>query len=178
MTVSEQAARNDVTGVADAIAAGAPLDQWDPLTGLAPLHAAALRNALPTLEALLAAGVRRDAPAWDGRTAMHLAASPEIARALVRGLRPERVQQIVNARDAEQRTPLHLVALAGAGGRNGGWVKDQRDALLALGADPSLQDRDGLTPAALGRALGNWEMACVEAVAPGRTQGQGMGQER
>ena len=113
--------------------------------GETPVLWAALRNQLPTLQALAARGGALQPEGW---TPLHYAASgdaPEVARwLLTQGV-------AVDARAPNGRTPLMQAARFAS--------EDLVDLLLGAGADPNLADLGGTTVAEAARGVGRERLA-------------------
>ncbi len=113
--------------------------------GETPVLWAALRNQLPTLQALVARGGALQPEGW---TALHYAASgnaPEVARwLLAQGV-------AADPRAPNGRTPLMQAARYAS--------EEVVDALLAAGADVKLVDRDGATAIDAARQAGRDRLA-------------------
>lgn len=113
--------------------------------GETPVLWAALRNQLPTLQALAARGGVLLPEGW---TPLHYAASgdaPEVARwLLTQGV-------TVDARAPNGRTPLMQAARFAS--------EDVIDLLLAGGADPKLEDQGGTNAAQAARGVGRDRLA-------------------
>jgi ankyrin repeat protein len=113
--------------------------------GETPVLWAALRNQLPTLQALAARGGALQPEGW---TPLHYAASgdaPDVARWLLsQGV-------TVDARSPNGRTPLMQAARFAS--------EEVIDMLLAAGADPKLEDLGGSTTAQAARGVGRDRLA-------------------
>jgi hypothetical protein len=123
--------------------------------GETPVLWAALRNQLPTLQALAARGGALQPEGW---TPLHYAASgdaPEVARWLLdQGV-------VVDARSPNGRTPLMQAARFAR--------EEIVDLLLAAGADPRLVDQQGIGAIDAARGVGRDRLASrLAAVAPKR----------
>ena len=100
------------------------------------LATAVTANDIPTIHALIAAGVDLNAPDADGSSALALAANGKVSTDIVRLLIENGADPGVKARDG--RTPLHIAAWHGAHAT----VR----MLLEAGADPTIRDNADNTP--------------------------------
>ena len=118
--------------------------------GRTGLHYAANENELEKAQALIAAGVRVDLPDDNGWTPLHFAAQSQsvaIAEALLVAGAP------VDPQDSHGNTPLSTAVFNSRG----------RGDLIALlrrhGADPTRKNLHGVSPVALARNIGNYDIA-------------------
>ncbi|VEL36507.1 unnamed protein product [Protopolystoma xenopodis] len=112
--------------------------------GISPLHFAAMNGHLTTCEALLLAGISRDARTKVDRTPLHLAAQEghaDIVELLLR-----------HGADLEARDMLRMSALHWAAERGHAPVVQ---VLIRLGADPHAQNKFEMTPVEIATSKGH-----------------------
>lgn len=140
------ARRGDTSGIAEALAQGAKIDDAEPATGRNALILAAKASRPEVVQALLKAGARHDVAERNGKSPLTVAAEAgavEVVRLLLAA------GADVNHRDQIQGTAL----LWAAGLGNAETVR----TLLAAKADPTLADVNGLTPLLWAAAVGQPE---------------------
>ncbi len=118
------------------------IDVHDPLlgTGETPLHLAAVSGSLDSIRTLLEIGADPTRRSARGRNVMHSiirAGRQDSLELLQNSLGRDQLYLLVNAKDSEGATPLHLSA------ESGNILLTKQ--LLQLGADPSAIDNAGLT---------------------------------
>jgi len=110
---------------------------------LTPLHLAALDDRTDVIEILLRCGARPDSRDERGRSPLHLTRWSETARLLVKS------GANINLRDKDGRTPLNdalAQCIQGPGPPVEMRGKFYAEALVKLGADPGIPDKQGVTP--------------------------------
>ncbi|KAL7060591.1 hypothetical protein AAHC03_09151 [Spirometra sp. Aus1] len=137
------AAKNgDVDEVSNLINGGAPFTtDW---LGISPLHFSAMNGHLSTCEALLKAGISRDARTKVDRTPLHLAAQEghaDIVELLLK-----------NGADLEAKDMLRMTALHWAAERGHSPVVQ---VLMRYGANVHLQNKFEMTPLEIAEAKGH-----------------------
>ena|ERR1700677_1649835 len=126
--------------------------------GRTELHYAACEGDLAKTQALLAAGAQVELPDDNGWTPLHFAAqahSVAVSEALLAA------GASVNPRDSHGNTPLSKAVFNSRG----------RGDLIALlrrhGADPNIANVHGVSPVALARTIGNFDVKQYFADLPG-----------
>jgi len=126
--------------------------------GWGPLMIAAVKGHADVAERLLEAGADPNTPDVYGWTPLMRAIYER--RGAVAARLMQRRQVAINVHSDRGSTPLHLAAMVGA--------RDIAEQLIARGADRTLRDEDGRTPADIARARNDRELARVLAVSLGR----------
>ncbi|TGZ74896.1 hypothetical protein CRM22_000690 [Opisthorchis felineus] len=138
----EAAKNGDVEEVKNLMSSGAPFTtDW---LGISPLHFAAMNGHLSSCEALLSAGISRDARTKVDRTPLHLAAQEghaDIVELLLR-----------NGAEIEAKDMLRMTALHWAAERGHTPVVQM---LMRFGADCRTQNKFELTPIDIAEAKGH-----------------------
>lgn len=153
-----QAARDgDVDAIWDCLNLGADIDELDEFD-CTPLMCAVEMNRLTAAQKLLDKGANAGyAKPWVGTTVLHLAASALIMKQILSS--STNVASLLNARRHNGQAPLHTAAKAG------------REAIVKLlleaGADPTVVDSAGMTPA---QAASQAAVAHVAAFSAGHFQ--------